>query len=98
MGDKRGSGSYILIGQRRIGLEFIIVWLSYFSTFLLGHWVTAQPGIESIVFYVVGIYNVLIFLAIRLADPGWLTTEQKHRVNHLVSCHISSSHSIVPKI
>ena len=41
MGDKRAAGSYILIGQRRLGLEFIIVWLSYIGTFLLGHWVTA---------------------------------------------------------
>ncbi len=85
MGDKRGStGSYILIGKRRVGLEFIMVWISYVGTFLLGHWVTALPGLEKTVFYVVGAYNVIIFFAIGLADPGWLSQEQKNKLNNLV--------------
>lgn len=93
MGDKRESaGSYILIGKRRLGLEFIIIWFSYIGTFLLGHWVTALPGLERAVFYVVGGYNVIMFFAIALADPGWLSQEQKNKVNNLVSDLICGHH------
>ncbi len=41
-------------------------------TFFMGHFVTLREGLESFVFYVVGIYNVLMYVAIATSDPGWL--------------------------
>jgi len=64
--------AYIIVGQRKLGIEFMIAIISYFSTFLMGHFVTLRPGIESIVFYVVGIYNVMMYVAIAFSNPGQL--------------------------
>jgi hypothetical protein len=77
--------AYIIVGQRKLGIEFMIAMCSYFGTFFMGHFVTLRPGIESIVFYVVGVYNILMYLAITLSDPGWLDEKQKGRINKLVS-------------
>ena len=79
--------AYIIIGQRKLGIEFMIAIGSYFSTFLMGHFVTLRSGIESYVFYVVGIYNVLMYVAIAFSDPGWLDASQKQRINKLVGNH-----------
>jgi len=53
-------------------IEFFIAIASYIMTFFMGHFVTLREGLESFVFYVVGIYNVLMYVAIATSDPGWL--------------------------
>jgi hypothetical protein len=72
------------VGKRKLGLEFMIAAGSFLATFLLGHFVTARPGGEAIVFYIVGIYSMLIYLATGFTDPGWLSTAQKKNINQLV--------------
>jgi hypothetical protein len=82
--------AYIIVGQRKLGIEFMIALVSYFATFFLGHFLTLREGLESQVFYVVGIYNVLMYIAIAFSDPGWLEERQKSKINKLVSdpiCH-----------
>lgn len=69
-----GEGNYIIVGKRRLGMEFMIALISYIASFLLGHWVTALPGLERTVFYIVGTYNVLMYLMIAFSDPGWLSS------------------------
>lgn len=69
--------AYIIVGQRKLGPEFLIAIGSYIATFLLGHFVTLREGVESYVFYVVGIYNVLMYVAIAFSDPGWIDKKQK---------------------
>ena len=51
----------------------------------MGHFVTLRSGLESVVFYVVGIYNVLMYIAIAFSNPGWLDEKQKNQTNRLVS-------------
>jgi hypothetical protein len=63
--------------------------LSYCFSFFMGHFVTLRGGFESVVFYVVGIYNVLMYLAIATSDPGWLSDEQKQKINKVVSACIT---------
>lgn len=40
----------------------------------MGHFVTLRDGewLENAIFYVVGVYNILMYCAIVLSDPGWL--------------------------
>ena len=59
--------------------------LSYAGTFMMGHFVTLWSGVESVVFYVVGIYNILMYIAIAFSNPGWLDEKQKNQINRLVS-------------
>lgn len=77
--------AYIIVGQRKLGLEFMIAILSYIGTFLMGHFVTLRSGVESVVFYIVGIYNVLMYIAIAFSNPGWLDERHKNKINKLVS-------------
>jgi len=77
--------TYIIVGRRKLTIEFIIAVTSYLFTFLMGHFVTLRPGIESIIFYVVGLYTTLMYIAITFSDPGWLSEKQKARINKLVS-------------
>lgn len=65
--------AYIIVGQRKFGLEFLIAVSSYVATFLMGHFVTLRDGLESYVYYVVGIYNVLMYIAISFSNPGWIS-------------------------
>lgn len=78
-------GAYIIVGHKKLGVEFMIAMLSYMWTFLMGHFVTLRPGIESAIFYIVGFYNVVMHLVIASSDPGWLDDNQKDRINRLVS-------------
>jgi len=64
--------TYIIVGRRKLGIEYMIAVFSYLFTFFMGHYVTLLPGIEAIIFYVVGIYNVIMYIAIQWSDPGWL--------------------------
>ncbi len=64
--------TYIIVGKRKLGIEFMIAFASYLFTFFMGHYVTVRPGIEAIIFYVVGLYNVMMYIAISWSDPGWL--------------------------
>jgi hypothetical protein len=64
--------AYIIVGHKKLGAEFLIAMISYLGTFLMGHFVTLRPGIESVIFYVVGCYNIIMHLAIACSDPGWL--------------------------
>ena len=82
-------GAYIIVGHKKLGVEFMIAMTSYVGTFLMGHFVTLRSGIESYIFYVVGVYNIVMHLAIACSDPGWLDTKQKDRINRLVSLTIS---------
>jgi hypothetical protein len=50
----------------------MIAFASYLFTFLMGHYVTVGPGIEAMIFYVVGLYNLMMYFAIQWSDPGWL--------------------------
>jgi len=76
--------AYIIVGQRKLGIECMIAIVSIFSTFFMGHFVTLRGGLESWVFYVVGIYNLCMYVAIAFSDPGWLEEKQKKRINSLV--------------
>jgi hypothetical protein len=69
--------AYIIVGHRKLGPEALIAIGSYFATFFMGHFVTLRDGLESYVFYVVGFYNILMYLAIAMSDPGWLEHKQK---------------------
>lgn len=64
--------TYIIVGDRKLGIEFMIAIASYLFTLFMGHFVTVREGIEAIVFYTVGIYNILMYIAIQWSDPGWL--------------------------
>jgi hypothetical protein len=64
--------TYIIVGKRKLGIEFMIAVASYLFTFLMGHYVILGPGIEALIFYVVGLYNIMMYVAIQWADPGWL--------------------------
>ena len=76
--------AYIIIGQRKLGLEFMIAVASFFGTLLHGHFVTSREGLESVTLYIVGLYNVLMYIAIAFSDPGWLDEAQKTKINSLV--------------
>ena len=80
-------GAYIIVGHKKLGIEFMIAFLSYLGTFLMGHYVTLRPGIESYIFYVVAFYNIILHLGIACSDPGWIDERQKDRINRLVSLH-----------
>jgi hypothetical protein len=64
--------AYIIVGNKRLGTEFMLAFISYFATFFFSHKITLRPGIEAYIFYIVGIYNIIIYIAISFADPGWL--------------------------
>jgi hypothetical protein len=87
--------AYIIVGHKKLGIEFMIAIVSYFATFLMGHFVTLRPGIESVIFYVVGLYNILMYLAISLSDPGRVKEKQKDKINRLVSKEESINQSII---
>jgi hypothetical protein len=78
-------GAYIIVGHKKLGIEFMIAMASYLGTFLMGHFVTLRPGIESVIFYVVGFYNIVMHCVIACSDPGWLDAKQKDRINRMVS-------------
>ena len=64
--------TYIIVGKRKLGIEFMIAMASYLFTFFMGHYVTVGPGLEALIFYVVGLYNIMMYIAIQCSDPGWL--------------------------
>jgi hypothetical protein len=68
--------AYLIIGSRKLGTEAIIAIGSYFWTFFMGHLVTLREGpdyfLENLVYYVVGVYGMMMYLAIVLSDPGWI--------------------------
>jgi hypothetical protein len=68
-------GAYIIVGHKKLGIEFMIAFVSYLGTFLMGHFVTLREGIEAYIFYVVGVYNVVMHLVIACSDPGWLDSK-----------------------
>lgn len=77
--------AYIIVGHKKLGIEFMVAIISYFGTLFMGHFVFLRPGIESLIFYTVGIYNILLYFAISSSDPGWVDDKQKAKINRLVS-------------
>jgi hypothetical protein len=60
------------MGSKKLGIEFFFAMFSYAFTVLINHNVTLRSGVESFIFYVVAIYNVLMYCNIAFSDPGWL--------------------------
>lgn len=73
--------TYIIVGQKILGIEFMCAIFSYILTVFVNHKWTLRSGTESFVFYVVAIYNVLMYCNIALSDPGWLEESQKQKIN-----------------
>ena len=83
--------AYIIVGNKKLEIKFLIAFISYFATFILSHMITLRPGIEAYIFYIVGVYNVVIYISISFSNPGWLDEKQKNQINRLVSTILTFS-------
>lgn len=77
--------AYIIVGNKKLGVEFMLAFISYFGTFIVSHMITLRAGLEAYIFYIVGVYNIIIYISISCANPGWLDEKQKNQINRLVS-------------
>lgn len=69
--------AYITIGSKRLGIEFAFAMTSYALIIAVNHYVTLRSGIESFIFYVVAIYNWLMYCNIAFSNPGRINDSYK---------------------
>lgn len=78
--------TYIIVGKKKLGIEFLFALSSFLYTFLMTHYVTLKAGEpENIWFYFVSAYVFLLFFAITCSNPGNLDDKHKRIINQRVS-------------
>lgn len=82
--------TYIIIGKKKLGVEFMYGVVSFLFTFFMGHNVTMIPDQpENIWFYMTSAYVCALYASVVFANPGFLTEKEKRLINQKVRFPLS---------
>ena len=81
---------YLLLGTKKLGLDFLFAQSTYFLILTVNHFVTLRSGAECVWFYTVATYNLLMYINIAFSNPGWLDEPHKKKINEFVSILMSN--------
>ena len=74
--------TYIIVGKKKLGIEFMYGLISYIFTFCMGHHVTLIPDQpENLWFYMISAYVAALSVGVIFSNPGFLTDKEKRIIN-----------------
>lgn len=80
------ANGYVHCGEKKLGLEFAYAMFSYFFVTISTYNMTLNKGsLEAFIFYILSIYEIVIYFNVAMSDPGRVDEKMKKQINIVVS-------------